>query len=351
MSTTETLRTRLDALQTQLHELQIANRKLREQNPQGQQLLELEEELRQSREENVRLAQEISQLNESGRGLTEGSHGPEVGDEQPGWSQLQEANAQLESQAERLRRDLRELTSELSQAREELEQATQRAEEAEENAYHQQCQELRQAKMEAELERLRAVAAETKKWEEWEARLVRRIEELERGSPQGSPRSQAAEMSGSQDVCKSQSQSQSQVPTAACASQSEVLMPATETAGELTAVCGDQLEVPMTQSPGREAIGAGDQTRRYVGTSGRYGGAAGLESGVGVLSVPERNLGLGTPRGGLPYHSFDVAAPEFRPPQGRGSSGTSADPGCDPSQPHIDGPACSATTLPAELQW
>ena len=90
MSTTEALRTWLDALQAQLYELQVANRKLREQNPQAQQLLELEE-LRQSREENVRFVQEIS---ESGQGQAGGSY---VLEEDPAvqaeLSQTKEANS------------------------------------------------------------------------------------------------------------------------------------------------------------------------------------------------------------------------------------------------------------------
>ena len=55
MSTTEALRTQLDAVQTELH-----NRKIREAEPQQAQLLDVEGELAQTHEENVRLAQQIS---------------------------------------------------------------------------------------------------------------------------------------------------------------------------------------------------------------------------------------------------------------------------------------------------
>ena len=62
MSTTEALRTQLDAVQTDLYRLQSENRKLREAEPQQAQLLDVEGELAQTREENVHLAQQISKL-------------------------------------------------------------------------------------------------------------------------------------------------------------------------------------------------------------------------------------------------------------------------------------------------
>ena len=65
MSTTEALRTQLDALQREFYEVQAENRKLKEKNPQQAEAVELEQELSQSREENVQMAQEISELREA----------------------------------------------------------------------------------------------------------------------------------------------------------------------------------------------------------------------------------------------------------------------------------------------
>ena len=59
-----------------------------------------------------------------------------------------------------------------------LERAVQRAASAEEYA-NELGGRLERTQQEMELERLRAVAKETRKWEEQEARLVRRVEELE----------------------------------------------------------------------------------------------------------------------------------------------------------------------------
>lgn len=67
MSTTEALRTQLDAVQTELYQLQVENRKLREADPQQAQLLDVEGELAQTREENVCLAQQISELSRDTR--------------------------------------------------------------------------------------------------------------------------------------------------------------------------------------------------------------------------------------------------------------------------------------------
>ena len=167
MSTTEALRTQLDALQRQFYEVQAENRKLKEQNPQRAEMLELEE-LAQTREENVRLAQEISELRERGQQETQISE-----------IELSETNARLESEIGVLRRTLCEKSEELSSKEAALEREKQRTKSAEEDM--QELQEtLDRVQCGLELERLRAVAAETWKWEEREARLVRRVEELER---------------------------------------------------------------------------------------------------------------------------------------------------------------------------
>ena len=67
MSTTEALRTRLDALQTELYALQAENRRLREAQPEQANLVDVENELAQTREENVRLVQQVSQLTQADR--------------------------------------------------------------------------------------------------------------------------------------------------------------------------------------------------------------------------------------------------------------------------------------------
>ena len=74
MSTTEALRTQLDALQSQLYALEAENRRLREDRPERAEMVDLEVELKEMQEQNIRLSQRVSELS-----VTEGS-----GEEAPG---------------------------------------------------------------------------------------------------------------------------------------------------------------------------------------------------------------------------------------------------------------------------
>ena len=170
MSTTEALRRQLDALQREFYEVQAENRKLKEKTPQQAEALELEQELSQSREENVQMAQEISELREAAQRAeqTKDAEGDEAN----------ETNSRLRGEITQLRQSLDEMTEGLAEKEAALERAVQRATSAEEYA-HELEGKLERTQQEMELERLRAVAEETRKWEEREARLVRRVEELE----------------------------------------------------------------------------------------------------------------------------------------------------------------------------
>ena len=162
----EALRTQLDALQIELYQVQAENRRLREANPQQAQLLDVEEELAQTREENVRLAQQINELG----GGSEGA-GETRGEQE---RRLKETIAQLESEAAERERQLDSYMKQLEQSSAALEEMSTRAVKAEQGASCAQ-EELRNAQDRAELHRLRAVADETRKWEEREARLVQCI--------------------------------------------------------------------------------------------------------------------------------------------------------------------------------
>lgn len=89
-----------------------------------------------------------------------------------------ETNARLEHKVSERERQCTAYAEQLQEAQDALRRMTTRAEEVEEHARSTERR-LYQARREAELERLRAVADETRKWEEPEARLV---EELERGA-------------------------------------------------------------------------------------------------------------------------------------------------------------------------
>ena len=170
MSTTEALRTQLDALQNQMYALEAENRRLRDEQPELAERVDIEEELKQTREENVRLAQQISEL--SGRASRQETPDSEAG-------QLQERLAQLEDETQTLRSRCAEKDEQLAEAERRF--AVQL--DAERGALMQRVGEAERVvdglRTEAELEKLRAVAEETKKWEEREARWVRRIQELD----------------------------------------------------------------------------------------------------------------------------------------------------------------------------
>ena len=170
MSTTEALRTQLDALQTEFHKIEAENRKLKDKNPQGAEALELERELTETQAENVRLAQLLSEAQSNAASDSEKSG--------EGLSEAHARISELETETEELRRQLAEKSTQLVDTAEAVERATQELERAE--AYRRELEGTSsEACREAELELYRAVAAETRKWEKREERLVRRVEELE----------------------------------------------------------------------------------------------------------------------------------------------------------------------------
>ena len=193
MSTTEALRTQLDAVQTDLYRLQSKNRKLREAEPQQAQLLDVEGELAQTREENVHLAQQISKLQVQLPNVEgELAHTREenvrlaqqiselnrsAGDDEQEQS-LKETIATLRQEAEERECQLEKSRVAVSEVKARASEAEQEASRAGERLYCVQEQ--------AELERLRAIADVTRRWEKREARLVRRLEELERNVKSGS---------------------------------------------------------------------------------------------------------------------------------------------------------------------
>ena len=141
----------MDSMRLELQALQVENRKLREEL-QGQndpsKELQLTEELISVREENVRLAKELEELTmvcAKGRDDTE---------------ELQHLRQQVEEQGELVQ----ERQQALLGAEEEIGRLS---------------EQLIQQQTMAELERFRAVANETSKWEARERRLAQRIEELE----------------------------------------------------------------------------------------------------------------------------------------------------------------------------
>ena len=162
MSTTEALRTQLDALQSQLYALEAENRRLREDRPERAEMVDLEVELKEMQEQNIRLSQRVSELS-----VTEGS-----GEEAPGAqsSSIEEQQRSEEETAELKQRNAEHVTQ--------LEYEREARRELEERL-NGMAETMKSAEREAELQRLRAVAAETKKWEEREARWMRRLGELE----------------------------------------------------------------------------------------------------------------------------------------------------------------------------
>ena len=152
MSTTEALRTQLDAVNTQLYALEAENRRQREERPELAERIHVEEELKQTREENVNLAQQISELEEE-------------------TSTLKLQCVERQEKLEETKRRCSEQQGELESEREARKELIARVEEAEEAAYR--------LRNEAELEKFRALAEETRKWEEREARWMKRIEELD----------------------------------------------------------------------------------------------------------------------------------------------------------------------------
>ena len=170
MSTTEALRLQLQAAQTELNAVQVENRRLRDGNPFGAQLQDMDAELAQMREDNVRLVQEIDRLTTKAVGEGEA--------EETDIKDTREIIATLKNEAARMRRALVEAEERTLEKAEECREIQSRADRAAEQAAS-LLKELERECLEAELEKLRTVREETRKWEKREARLVRRVEELE----------------------------------------------------------------------------------------------------------------------------------------------------------------------------
>ena len=169
MSTTEALRTHLDAVPTEFNKLQAENVKLKEDNHDGATMLKLEGELSETQAENVRLAQRLSVAQQR-------ANEPEAVQANQ-TAAADEAAAGMEAERDDLRRRLANSSEKLEETTEALCRATQRAETAEQHDVELE-RTIEREKGEAELVRLRTVAAEARKWEEREARLVRWIDEL-----------------------------------------------------------------------------------------------------------------------------------------------------------------------------
>ena len=294
MSATEALRTQLDALQREFYAVQAENRKLKEKNPQQAEALELEQELSQSREENVQMAQEISELREAAqRGeRTEDAEGDEAN----------ETNARLESEITQLRQSLDEKCERLAEKEAALERAVRSTTSAEEYV-HELEEKLRRTQQEMELERLRAVAEETRKWEEREARLVRRVEKLEQqakavpelsggaggGGEWGTRRGSTVAYSGETAAPQLQDSARYALPISTC-------------------VGGEALSEPPIQ-PGKPDSVADRPTDNSVGLS-----TDNLGVSVGSRSVVFADASYSGRNGFVGTQTLDVSAPEFVPP-------------------------------------
>ena len=174
MSKAEALRTQLDALRTDFYSVEAENRRLREERPQEAATIEIEKELTETRSENVRLVQEISRLETaSGRpdAKSTAAHETEI--------------RGLRETVETMEQMLSATKGELEEKRAALERATVKVQQAEAYVGKLEAQ-LELTCREAELERFRAVAEETRKWERREERMLQQIKDLERGVTAGS---------------------------------------------------------------------------------------------------------------------------------------------------------------------
>ena len=172
MSTTEMLRTQLDALQVEHNVVAAENSKLRDANPEGARVADLEQEVAEAQGENVQLAQRVAQLEAALQKAEDETRDRE------------QAVETLTREATELRERREQTEGQLTETEEKLERDRQRAGEVEGYLSRLQ-QEQEHAQSAAELQTFRTVSAETKKWEEREARLVERIEELKQGTVQG----------------------------------------------------------------------------------------------------------------------------------------------------------------------
>ena len=132
----------------------------------------MEAELAQTREDNVWLVQEIDRL------TTKAKRRRLAGIKDTVVAGLRETIATLKDEAVRMRQALEEAEERTVEKAEECREIQSRADRAAEQAAS-LSKELERACLEAELEKLHAVRKVTRKWEKREARLVRRVEELE----------------------------------------------------------------------------------------------------------------------------------------------------------------------------
>ena len=178
MLTNEELQMQLDALQSKLYALEVENRKLREERPEQAELADLKDELKQVQEENVCLSQRVSELSTTQEEGTPGAAQPEV-------EELQRKLVRSEKEAAELKRQNAQQAEELGKEEQRYSQLHTMLEDDREvqrgleEQLEQAAERVRRMQGEAELQMLRAVADETKKWEEREARWVQQLQTLE----------------------------------------------------------------------------------------------------------------------------------------------------------------------------
>ena len=299
MSTTEALRTRLDALQREFYAVQAENRKLKEKNPQQAEALELEQELSQSREENVQMAQEISELREAAQR-----------------DEANETNARLESEITQLHQSLDKKCERLAEKEAALERAVRSTTSAEEYV-HELEEKLMHTQQETELERLRAVAEETRKWEEREARLVRRVEKLEHRAKAVPELSGGAGGSGEWGTRRGSTAYSGETAAQQLQDSARYALPISPCVG------GEALSGPPIQ-PGKPDSVADRPTDNNVGLSTDNLGL-GLSTdnqgvSVGSRSVVFADASYSGGNGFVGTQTLDVSAPEFVPPTGNATA-------------------------------
>ena len=190
MSAAEALRTKLDQLQTQYNFIEAENRKLREERPQQAEAIDLEREIMDTRQENLQLSQTIATLEAKleeqetlRKSIQSLTHEAEVRRAQMEKSAAELAASQEEvaraaTRAESAEAYVGAMATELTDSKRETEELQKQAETAQKRARSLE-EELERLRSKFELETLRAVAEETRKWEAREDRLTRRLDELE----------------------------------------------------------------------------------------------------------------------------------------------------------------------------
>ena len=172
MSATEALRTQLDALHAECNELKMENRRLRDEHPTQAKELDLKQELAETRGENIRLSKTMAQLED-----TLGAR--ENGEYEEAVAALRQSVQSLPCEAAELKEELGNAEVKLAQKRTMHAELQSQTEWAERRAGELE-DELQHVSTKAELRELRNVGEVGRKWEEREARIVRKIEELEK---------------------------------------------------------------------------------------------------------------------------------------------------------------------------